>query len=367
MREDDLGFLRPQFKPPPEQLALCPGRQQVAPLSLEDDDSMWGPVEKAWRGWATDEEIRFRGASGGVISALLIHLCESGEIDAVLHCGRDPKDPLKSISMISETRRQILSNAGSRYAPSATLSRIGELMETGLRFAAVGKPCEIDPLARIRGADPKLAAQMPYLISFFCAGVPSQKATERLAEILVPHGRRPVDFRYRGNGWPGSATARTRDGSLREMSYRESWGSHLSPFLQARCKLCADGIGMSADLVCADAWEVDASGFPQFEEAAGVNAILARTVKGRVLVEHAVRRRDIHVEPFDIRRLDEMQPGQVRRRKAIRARLFGLGLVGARAPKFRNYALPHRRGFRGYARFFRNSFGAALRVLAGRL
>ena len=49
--------------------------------------------------------------------------------------------------------------------------------------------------------------------------------------------------------------ATLRDGSERSTSYHESWGNILSKHVQHRCKVWADGTGVAADLVCADAWE----------------------------------------------------------------------------------------------------------------
>lgn len=363
----DKGFLRPHAAPSQDALSLCPGRAQIAPRSDAPNHPLWGPVLQSWRGWAHDEEIRFKGASGGVLSVLLVHLCQTGQIDAVLHCGADDADPSKTVSKISETRVQILENAGSRYAPSATLSRLGEMLDTGLRFAVVGKPCDIDAVARMRAQDPELAARMPILLSFFCAGVPSQRATETLIAQLRMVGRKLAGFRYRGHGWPGHCMAIAQDGDVTAMSYRESWGTHLSPHLQARCKLCADGIGMSADVVCADAWSVDESGFPSFQEAAGVSAVLARTPAGQALIEAARKTGAIETQDFDLAGLEQMQPGQVRRRRDVAARLSGVRWGLRRAPKFRNFTFPRRTGLAGIRKNFRTRVGTFLRVLAGRL
>ena len=87
-------------------------------------------------------------------------------------------------------------------------------------------------------------------------------------------------FRYRGNGWPGQATATLRDGNTRSMSYHDSWGKILSHHVQHRCKVCADGTGTAADLVCADAWVSDERGYPVFEERDGVSLIVTRNAKG---------------------------------------------------------------------------------------
>ncbi len=136
-------------------------------------------------------------------------------------------------------------------------------------------------------ADPMVAASFPVILSFFCAGVPSHAGgLELLAALGLDHGD-VASFRYRGMGWPGRATATLRDGSERSMSYHDSWGGILSRHVQLRCKICPDGIGMTADIVCADAWECDDAGYPIFAEAPGVSLIVARTALGAQIVAAA--------------------------------------------------------------------------------
>jgi coenzyme F420 hydrogenase subunit beta len=57
--------------------AVCPGtRIEGLPADLVDRaatiDAIWGPYLTMVRGFAADPEARFRGASGGVLSALAI-------------------------------------------------------------------------------------------------------------------------------------------------------------------------------------------------------------------------------------------------------------------------------------------------------
>ena len=141
--------------------------------------------------------------------------------------------------------------------------------------AVTGKPCEISAL---RAAD--LTEQPPLLLSFFCAGTPSQDATEKLVSDLGgPLVDRLTSLRYRGEGWPGRFVA-TFDGGKVSADYEQSWGSTLGPATQWRCKICPDGIGESADVVAADSWDTDARGYPVFDEGAGQSALIARTPRG---------------------------------------------------------------------------------------
>ena len=48
-------------------------------------------------------------------------------------------------------------------------------------------------------------------MSFFCAGLPSIDAQKKLLEEMGCNSR-VVSLRYRGNGWPGYATANLENG-----------------------------------------------------------------------------------------------------------------------------------------------------------
>ncbi|WP_292295046.1 Coenzyme F420 hydrogenase/dehydrogenase, beta subunit C-terminal domain, partial [Marivita sp.] len=144
-----------------------------------------------------------------------------------------------------------------------------------------------------------------------------------------------MSFRYRGQGWPGRATATLRDGSAPSMSYHDSWGGILSKHVQHRCKICADGTGKAADIVCADAWESDAAGYPIFDEAEGVSLIVSRTALGARLLTDAVAAGQIETGPFDVGKLIAIQPGQRERRRALLARLLALRLSGRPVPRYR--------------------------------
>jgi coenzyme F420 hydrogenase subunit beta len=65
----------------------APGRPPTGPTlpgpTPSTDD--WGPVLAAWEGWASDDEIRHRGSSGGAVTALAAFALDSGAADGVAH------------------------------------------------------------------------------------------------------------------------------------------------------------------------------------------------------------------------------------------------------------------------------------------
>lgn len=338
------GFLRPMQRAAisPEQerkiAALCPGAGQEVQAEGRKDPVLWGPYVETHIGWSTDPDLRHRGSSGGALSAVLVHLLEEGLVEGAIHTtAGDP--PVSNKAILSHTPREIIASAGSRYAPSAPLAGLDRYLEGPKRYAFVGKPCDVAALRALARQDPRVDRVFPYLVSFFCGGVPSQSAAEELLDVMGAPRDQVRAFRYRGMGWPGLATATLADGSERQMRYADSWGQVLSKTVQLRCKICADGTGTAADIVCADAWEADAAGYPILDEAPGVSLIMVRTAKGKSVLDAACAKGRIAIEDFDMTTLPGIQPGQTKRREAVLARLLGLLAAGRPIPRYRGLHL----------------------------
>lgn len=367
----DRGWLRPvQSAPlaPAEEAAIartCPGLGQTVTAAGRIDDPLWGPYLTMQTGHATDAEMRFRGSSGGVLSQVLVHLLDAGVVDAVIVNTADPARPTANVTVIATDRAGVLAAAGSRYAPSAPLADLGARLLPGKRHAFVGKPCDAAALRAMVADDPALAAAVPVILSFFCAGVPALGGADRVLAALGAPVDETVAFRYRGNGWPGQATATLRDGSERSMSYHDSWGGILSKHVQHRCKVCADGTGVAADLVCADAWESDEAGYPLFAEQDGTSLIVARTALGADLLAGAVAAGRVATAPFDIATLAAIQPGQRERRRALLARLMALRLGRRPAPRYRGLQLVAAARQNTVAKNAKNFLGMLRRIVRG--
>lgn len=342
MRSEAPGYNRPQIKAPVSAdveariAGACPGAvvaswEGVAPTV----NPYWGPARRVLTGAALDPQTRYEGSSGGAISALLIHALESGLVDRVVHVGADPQNPSRNLTVVSRSRAEILSGAGSRYTASSPLADLDALLEAGGAMAFVGKPCDVSALRRAALTDPRVDRHIPLKLSFFCGGIPSHDGVERILKTMGVAGQPLAAFRYRGRGWPGKCVAETASGEVAEMSYEHSWGHHLSKEVQFRCKICPDAVGGAADIACADAWYGDESGYPSFEEEEGRSLIMSRTEAGERVLNSAVSADILEIEPLDPREIERMQPAQARRKRLIAARSLALVLAGQPRPKMR--------------------------------
>ncbi len=340
MAIDDAGFIRPSLGVEMDShqhdvfVDVCPGRRVESTIEASSRHVLWGPYESVLTAHATDPDLRHAGASGGALSALLVELLESGRVDGIIHVAASDEPAIANRTVVSRTAVDVMAAAGSRYAPSAPLAGITERLDGTTIYAFVGKPCDVSTLRALARHDRRIDQQIPYMLSFFCAGVPSQHGAEAILSGLDVAPDDVETFRFRGNGWPGAATARRRDGTEESMTYVQSWGGILSKHLQARCKICPDGTGTTADVVSADAWETDSDGYPLFEERDGVSLVMTRTSKGEELVDSAVDDGRLVADPLDVDAIEAMQPGQFAKAVYSPIRQVALAMTGRRVPRF---------------------------------
>jgi coenzyme F420 hydrogenase subunit beta len=343
MRIDESGYSRPVREDAGVRVdhaaerfrQACPGKRVAAqrPTGATWHPTM-GPVIAVWAAWASDAETRERGSSGGVLTALAAWLTSAGVAAQVVGAAADIGDPRRTVPVTITSRAEALASAGSRYAP---VSVAGNAAVQDAMTAVIGKPCEVSAVRALAVAN---GTEPPLLLSFYCAGTPRQSATTELLGSLGVDSTRPLaGLWYRGHGWPGRFTAVPETGPVVSTSYSESWGNHLGPTIQWRCKICPDGVGESADITAADFWTADELGYPVFAEGDGVSALIARTPRGRDVIERALAAGVLEMRSIDIDALAAVQPTQRKRRETLAGRLAGAVFAGVPIPRFTGFRL----------------------------
>lgn len=319
--------------------SICPGLTEIGDSLQEPGPSpspVWGPIRDIRLGYAGDEEIRFRGASGGALSALSIHLIESGEVDFVAHVRMNPDEPLRSEPWVSRSRADVIEASGSRYAPTAPLRHFSSLLDLGERFAFVGKPCDVGAIRNLARLDPRVDEQVVALLTFACTGMSRMPLyREFLGDNRIAEEDLEL-FRFRGEGCPGPMRALTRDGREASTTYNEFWEGVADWRLQLRCKLCPDAVGYQADIMVCDTWP---GGAPD-SETEGFNAVVARSKAGERVLRSSIEAGSlVDAGPLSVSDLDRFQPQHVARRRAALPRAAGLAARNRVIPRFRKISL----------------------------
>jgi coenzyme F420 hydrogenase subunit beta len=118
-----------------------------------------------------DDKIRQFCQDGGIVTALLIHALEKGEIDsAALSCIRK-KEPLRAIPRLATTKTEILECAGTRYTYSPSIFSLKEaFIQNKKSLAFVGTPCQIQAIRKMQVFKlKKYTSLLKFTVGVFCS------------------------------------------------------------------------------------------------------------------------------------------------------------------------------------------------------
>lgn len=335
---DSKGFIYPQLEE--RHIDLC---EKVCPSSgyamrNYSNGRILGKIIETKVGWSSNNEIRRLASSGGILTALCVYLIREKKVDGIIQTKKDVNDVRKTETIVSTTIEDVLSCMGSRYSTSSPLSNIKKMIETEKRYAFIGKPCDVSALQMYkRTTKDKWTEQIVYMFSFFCAGQPSLEANDRLLRFLdCKDYRECKDLQYRGNGWPGYATAFLNNGKENKIDYETSWMKILGRDVKRICRFCSDGTGEYADISCGDAWYLTKNLKPDLSEHPGRNVILCRTKEGVALLNAVVKNGMITVKDYDVEKdkLDKSQPYHYTRKAALSSLKFAMLLCGKTFPHY---------------------------------
>lgn len=333
--KDSKGFYYPDFEGKEAEKAsmvsVCPfGKNGVRKYN----GSVWGDYHGVFQGWSTDEELRTKASSGGVVSALAAYLLAHSLVDGVIQVKASEHEQYSTDVVCSRCVEDIYSCSGSRYCQSSPLYNLSAFLREGERYCFIGKPCDVAAIRNYMDSDEKLRKRIPYLISFFCAGIPSEDANKKLLDELKCD--KCKELRYRGNGWPGLTTAIDDDGKAHTMEYEKSWIEILGRDIRKSCKFCFDGIGERADISCGDYWYLDANNKPDFTEKDGRNIVFAWTETGLELLNRAFKDKAIDLNKIDdkVDTIRFVQPNHYSKRTNIASKVLALRLMGKSSPEY---------------------------------
>ncbi|TPI85413.1 Coenzyme F420 hydrogenase/dehydrogenase, beta subunit C-terminal domain [Mesorhizobium sp. B2-8-9] len=321
--------------------AVCPGTRIAGPPPAQRRearlaDTVWGPVERLVLGSAGNPTVRFIGSGGGTLTALGQFLLDSGRVKFVLHVAASRSMPMRTERRLSFDSASVLEGAGSRYGPAATLVDFNDILDRGEPFALIAKPCDITTVRNLARLDLRVDEYMRYALAFVCGGASDLTKSEQVLERFGLREDELSLFRYRGHGNPGLNRIETKDGRAFEISYRQLWEDEDKWMIQPRCKICPDAIGQVADIAVSDSW---LNGGPAVEDEP-LNGIIVRTKRGLELFDAAVETGVLQIKrESGMAEISELQSHQVRKRRAVWARLTGMAIAGKPVPFVSDLAL----------------------------
>ena len=240
-----------------------------------------GPWRGLWFGWATDEEVRYQGASGGVATAVLLGALAEQVIDAAVLVRPSRGNALAMEPFVARSPEEIAACRGSKYNMVALNTALREVLARPGRYALAGLPCHIQGLRLAQRRDRRLRERVVLALGIFCGWSAEPRATALAARRLDLEPGDLAEVRYRGPGWPGGLRLQTRAGLVRERPYPDYYDDDraMRAFTPPRCRLCPDGLAELADVSVGDAW------LERFARSVGVSDLIVRTPAGEALIK----------------------------------------------------------------------------------
>lgn len=287
---------------------VCPGHDVNFPLlnrrifGLDGEDQYLTNFLDCYAGHAADKQVRHQSSSGGMVTALLIHLLETGRIDGALVTRTVPEHPLRPVPFIARTRADIIASARSKYCPVPANVALGAIRQTPGKYAVVGLSCHMEGIRKAAEFDDALRERIVLHVGLFCGHSLSFTATEYLLRQydIAPENVRRIE--YRGGGWPGGIRVYTKDEKKIFIPHFEAWKLFDVAFTPWRCLLCRDGSAELADISFGDAWLDEFSGDPE-----GISAIVIRTPAGDTAFRSLVKARGAAVKAIESERIAASQ------------------------------------------------------------
>lgn len=286
--------------------AVCPGRgipypELFAHLGRPPESWLVGPFERIYVGHSADEAVRRHGASGGVISAVLIHLLETGRIDGAVVCRQGIPAPDMASPVIARTRDEVLAAAQSVYAVTPMLSILPEMAAFEGRLAFVGLPEQVAALRMLQAAGHPAALKVVFVAGPY-VGTNMYRGAVRA--FLRGHGVKDdvaiAKLEWRAGEWPGYLRVETADG--RVFSAHKFYYNYLIPFFISRnCQIIPDFTNEATDLSVGDAWS------PELETAGGGHSVVvARSQEAVARLDEMEEAGRLVLDPIDWRRAAAM-------------------------------------------------------------
>ncbi len=283
---------------------------------------------------SVSQEVLLNASSGGIITQLLLYLIEKKIVDYVsvtqFFCD---EEGVHTRTFLTNDKEEILKAQGSKYCPVCLDQLLEELHTREGRVAVMATPCAIAGIRAIEREQPDyLKANIVLHISNFCGGFKSFRNIKRLAKIHHVDYHNLKDFRFRGDGQPGSLRFLENSGKQASTPYPLYVG--LNGYSKMLCcHLCPDATGELADIACGDAW------IPRFKnDPATWSMVICRNKMAADIMKQMAKEGLILTESVTAEEVEQSQRLNLASKKTRQlARMKLYARLGYAIPDFNNH------------------------------
>ena len=269
-------------------------------------------MTKYFVGHSTDNDIRFKSSSGGIGTAIMKYLLDSGLYNMAITFLFDPKEVLyKPILIKSASEIRI---HGSIYQDIDIFSFIKEnLSHIHGGIVVSCPPCQVVPIKNLLQKNEIKC----FVISFCCSGQMRVEGTWCYYRFLGIKKEDIINMQYRGNGWPSGIQIWQKNGTkIYRDNFTEPWSTiHRSNFYKPkRCLYCKLDTSYKSDLSLADPW---LNNYLE-NDSIGNTLFIVNTEQGDTIIKDMALKNIVEFMPTDYNSYYQAQRPNVEKANRIR-------------------------------------------------
>lgn len=293
-------------------------------------DNLIGRYLVCYEGWSLDHEIRYHGASGGMVTQMLIYLLEEGYIDGAVITGFRQDNPLRPKVYIARTKEEIFAGRSSKYCMVCFSGIADEIIKTPGRYVIVGLPCHIHAFRKYEKLNRKFKDSIFGYFALYCSATKTYNSINYMMWRYNINTKEIGSFTYRDDGCMGYMKILDKK---QKIIFKKKYLSYYLPlrgfFTPMRCSLCVDHYGELADVCFGDTKTGNNA------ETIGESTLVVRNESFLNIIEKATQSGAIYIKEISPEFLNSTQGYAYKHKK-------GLGIQAAFA--FRRFfirPLPH--------------------------
>lgn len=304
------------------------GENMFGSSKASKSNPLIGFYHSSYSGFSTDHEVRYHGASGGLLTSFLAFLLDKKMITAAVVAKNDLSAPFLNKAILVHDSKYLFMARSSKYCPVSFESIINQVKEESGPVIIVGLPCVIQGFRKLEQIDAKFRNKIFGYFGLYCSGSRTFNMTEY---VLSKH---KIDitslkyFQYRDNGCLGDLIA-IDDNRKLQIPYQLFFHPLRSIFIPARCQLCIDHYAELADISFGDIH------YGKYkDDKVGINSIVVRNEKFVSLLEDAAKEGYIHIEDLSEEELVKCQASAPKKKGRVGGVLKFRKAIGLKNPEY---------------------------------
>jgi coenzyme F420 hydrogenase subunit beta len=281
-------------------------------------------------GHCTDTEIRLNAASGGIISAILIYLLRTKEIDGAVVTGMSKEKPWLTEPFIATTEQEILQAAQSKYIITSVKEIRPQIGAFKGKLAYVGLPGQVQSIRSLQRMNHPCVKNIRFLFGPFYGNTLHFSSVK---SFLRTHGEKDYTkikkLYFRHGEWPGNMRAELSDGKVFQL--KKFHANYLIPFhIVKNGLICTDLTNEFTDVSGGDAWA------PVYEERGkGFSMVIARTEQGQTLLDKMQADGFLELKPISLEESITMHShGYDLKKRGTFIRMRFMKMLGRQVPDY---------------------------------